>query len=170
MAQSSEQRDLDRLVREHLPSALRFAVRLTGDPDAAEDLVQESLVRAARSWKSYRGDAEFRTWFFRIVINVFRDHVARRPPPDALTADVVDTRSVDPQINSQQLELGRLIASRVSSLPPRQREVMVLIAYEGLTPEQAAGVLAITPANVHATLRLARARLRTELAPYFVER
>jgi RNA polymerase sigma-70 factor, ECF subfamily len=63
-----------------------------------------------------------------------------------------------------------LIANRVSSLPPRQREVMVLSAYEGLSPKEIAGLLGITEANVHATLGVARERLRKELAPYFAER
>jgi DNA-directed RNA polymerase specialized sigma24 family protein len=48
MARSSDQYELDRLVTEHLPSALRFATRLTGDADRAEELVQEALVRRGR--------------------------------------------------------------------------------------------------------------------------
>src|SRR5579862_3665171 len=97
MPRSSNQTDLDRLVTEHLGSALRFATRLTGRVDAAEDIVQEALLRVARSWKSFRGQAEFRTWLFRIVINVFRDRLARTRQPSAeLPLDVVDNRPTDP--------------------------------------------------------------------------
>ena len=72
----SRDASLDQLVLEHLPSALRFATRLTGDPHAAEELVQEALVRVVRRFATFRGEATFRTWLFRIVINVFRDRLA----------------------------------------------------------------------------------------------
>jgi len=171
MARSSPQNELDRLVTEHLSSAMRFATRLTGNVDAAEEVVQESLVRVARGWKAFRHEAEFRTWLFRIVINVFRDRVAAvRPERGALPSEIADIRGSDPAAEAQQIELGELIAARVSGLPPRQREVLVLTAYERLPAREVATVLAITEANVHATLAVARERLRKELAPYFAEK
>jgi|HubBroStandDraft_6_1064221.scaffolds.fasta_scaffold167562_2 RNA polymerase sigma factor (sigma-70 family) len=171
MARSSEERELDRLVSEHLPTALRFATRLTGDVDQAEDVVQEALVRAARSWKTFRGEAQFRTWLFRIVINVFRSHsaaVAHRPT--TLPETLADRRVADPARGAQDRELAELIAERVSALPERQREVMVLTSFEGFSVQEAAKLLEITEANVYSTLAVARARLSKELAPYFVRR
>jgi len=171
MARSSKQNELDRLVTQHLSSALRFATRLTGTVDAAEDVLQEALVRVARSWKTFRKEAEFRTWLFRIVINVSRDRFAASKPADrTLSIDVADKRGGDPAIEAQDVELGQLIAARVSALPPRQREVMVLTAYEGLSAPEVAALLGISEANVYATLGVARERLRRELAPYFAER
>src|SRR6202050_1503110 len=124
MSRSSNQTDLDRLVTAHLASALRFPPRLTGQVDAAEDIVQEALLRVARSWKSFREEAEFRTWLFRIVINVFRDRLAsRRPANVAFPNDLADCRSQDPAMAAQTGELGELIAARVSALPVRQRAV-----------------------------------------------
>lgn len=171
MARSSPQNELDRLVTEHLSSALRFATRMTGNVDAAEELVQESLVRVARSWKTFRHEAEFRTWLFRIIVNVFRDRLAAaRPVRGTLPPEIVDDRGSDPAAEVQHLELGELIAARVSGLPPRQREVLVLTAYERLPAREIAAVLGITESNVHATLAVARERLRRDLAPYFAER
>jgi RNA polymerase sigma-70 factor (ECF subfamily) len=170
MARSSKQTDLDRLVKEHLPSALRFATRLTGGPDAAEEIVQESLVRAARSWKSFRGEAEFQTWLFRIVINVFRSRVRDARTAERLPPELADHRECDPATGAENLELGARIAALVSGLPPRQREVMVLSAYEGRSPKEVAALVGITEANVYTTLRVARDRLRGELAPYFAQR
>ena len=170
MACLSQPDELDRLVTQHLASALRLATRLTGSLDAAEEVLQEALVRVARGWKSFRKEAEFRTWLFRIVINVFRDRLAsRRPVNVALFNDRADCRSQDPAMAAQTGELGELIAARVSALPARQREVMVLTAFEGFTPQQTAQLLGITEANVYSTLAVARDRLRKELAPYFVE-
>jgi RNA polymerase sigma-70 factor (ECF subfamily) len=153
-----------------LSEALRLAVRLTGDAADAEDVVQDALVRVARSWKSFRGDAQFRTWLFRIVVNAFRDWAAPRPVPERLEADPPDRRAGDPCSEAAAAELGRRIAERVSALPPRQREVLVLVSYEGLSPREVAEVLGITEANVHATLHVARKRLRRELALDFLEK
>jgi RNA polymerase sigma-70 factor, ECF subfamily len=161
---------LDRLVLDHLPAALRFATRLTGDPDRAEDLLQDALVRAVRRWGTFRGEAAFRTWFFRIVINVFRDR-AGSSSGDALSIDegesnLIDAASAGPPEAAMAAELARLIAKEVSRLPPRQREVLVLIVYEGLSVREVADVVRISEGNVHSNLSAARARLKARLAPY----
>lgn len=169
MARPADRASLDRLVSAHLSEALRLAIRLTGDPDEAEEVVQEALVRVARSWKSFRGEARFRTWLFRIVINAFRDRIAARRGTERLEEDVPDGRVADPAAEAATAELGRVIAARVSALPPRQREVVILTCYEGLSPGEAAEVLGISQANVHATLHVARQRLRRELARHFLE-
>lgn len=162
---------LDELVHAHLSRTLRFAIRLTGDRETAEEIVQESLLRAARGWKSFRGESEFRTWLFRIVINVFRDRQrARHARPCSLPAHLQNPGQLSPPDVAINRELGRLVASRISALPPRQREVLVLTAFEGLTLREVAATLAISEANVHSTLHVARQRLKRELAPYLVEK
>ena len=160
---------LDRLVSEHLPAALRFAVRLTGDLNAAEEVVQEALLRAARGWSTFRGQAQFRTWLCRIVINAWHDHRTAREPPAALPEDLPDDRAGDPAAAAQAAELAEIIARLVSALPPRQREVLVLTVYEGLGPHEVADVLGIREGNVRTNLHLARERLRKQLAPYLAE-
>lgn len=160
---------LDRLVLEHLPAALRFATRLTGDPHRAEEIVQEALLRVVRSWNTFRGEAAFRTWLFRIVINVFRDRLARSDaievPIDDLD-ELIDEGGTDAAETAMAGELEQLIAKEVSRLPARQREVLVLTVYEGLSAREVAGVVGISAANVHSTLSAARARLKARLAPY----
>ncbi len=158
MARSSEERELDRLVSEHLPTALRFATRLTGDVDRAEDLLQEALVRVARSWKTFRGESQFRTWLFRIVINVFRSRSAANADraTTTLPETLADRRAADPASGAQDRELADLIAERVSALPERQREVMILTSFEGFSVQAAAELLDITEANVYSTLAVAR--------------
>lgn len=167
MADSS---NIDRLVVEHLPAALRLAVRLTGDRDTAEELVQEALLRVARGWRAFRGEAAFRTWLFRIVINVFRDSLRRRHLSIASledeVVDVPDPRVEAPPAAAAAQELAARVAAEVSRLAPRQREVMVLIVFEGMTTRQTAALLEITEQNVHATLSVARAHLQKRLAPF----
>jgi RNA polymerase sigma-70 factor (ECF subfamily) len=141
MGLADDRSSLDRLVRENLPAARRFATRLTGDLDAAEDVLGEALLRAARGWTTFRGESQFRTWLFRIVINAWHDHHTSQELSEELTEAVQDERAGDPAEAAQTAELGELIARLVSTLPPRQREVLVLTTYEGLGPGEVAEVL-----------------------------
>lgn len=160
---------LDELVLAHLPDALRFATRLTGELHAAEEIVGEALLRAVRSWPSFRGEATFRTWFWRIVLNVFRDRLRARHNDNAgldEAEEAVDTSACEPIDAVLTVELGEVVAREVSHLPRRQREVLVLAVYEGLSTAEIAAAAEISEANVHATLSLARARLKQRLARY----
>jgi RNA polymerase sigma-70 factor, ECF subfamily len=161
---------LDCLVLEHLPAALRFATRLSGNPETAEDIVQDALLRVARSWQTYRGEASFRTWFLRVVVNAFRDRLSRRAVPEELSEELPDERATDPVIVAEDAELGSLVAAAVSTLPPKQREVLVLHTYEQLGTAEVARVLNISEQNVRAQLSYARARLKLALARYRLER
>jgi RNA polymerase sigma-70 factor (ECF subfamily) len=165
MGLAMDRQTFDRLVLDHLVAAQRFAIRLTGDPHAAEDLVQDALLKAHRNWQSFRGESRFTTWLFRIVINCFRDRVAR--PAEPIGDDAPDRPGRDPATEAAAKELGEIVAGEVSRLPPRQREVIVLIVYEQMSIAEAAGVLEISQQNVRTTLHLARQRLRVRLSPHF---
>ena len=162
----------DQLVLEHLSAAHRFAVRLTGEPDEAEEVVQDALTRAAHGWRTYtgRGGATFRTWLFQVVVNAFRDRLGRAGRrQEELTEQLPDPRAPDPAAAAEAGELAELTARLVSGLPPRQREVLVLCAYENLSALEVADVLGISHQNVRTCLHLARERLRQQLAPYLGE-
>ena len=165
-----DRQTFDRLVLEHLASAQRFAIRLTGDSHAAEDLMQDALLRAHRSWQSFRGESKFTTWFYRIVINCFRDRVARTVRSEPLRETIEDHGAGDPAREAQSREFGKIVAMEVSRLPPRQREVLVLSAYEQCSIAEIAVVLATTEQNVRTNLHLARERLRERLAPHVLGR
>ena len=159
----------DRLVREQLPKALRFATRLTGSVDAAEDVLQDALVKASRRWETFRGESKFQTWLFGIVVNAFRDRLARRREPGPLPTELTDARGADPPAQAVAGELSEIVAKAVSTLPPRQREVLVMIAYEGMNTSEAASALDITEQNVRTNLHLAREQLRKQLVGYLTE-
>jgi RNA polymerase sigma-70 factor, ECF subfamily len=166
MGLADDRAAFDRLMVEHLPSAQRFAIRLCGDAEAAQDLVQEAMVRAARSWHTYRGEARFTTWLFRIVISAFRDQHEKLRLAGDVGDDVVDRHARDPAQDAAAAEFGRIVAMHVSRLPPRQREVIVLSAYEQLAIGEIATVLEISEQNVRTNLHLARERLREQLSRY----
>jgi RNA polymerase sigma-70 factor, ECF subfamily len=161
---------LDRLVRENLPATLRFATRLAGDIESGEELVQEALLRAVRRWGTFRGEAEFRTWLFRIVINVFRDRLRASKSAlmttDEQSVELADQPCHGPAAWAAHTELSELIAREVSRLPPRQREVLTLIVFEELSADEVSTIVGISIANVYSTLSAARARLKTRLEPY----
>ncbi len=171
MSDAPDRQLLDRLVREHMADLMRLAVRLTGNVDAAEDLLQDALTAIARSFHGFREGSSFRTWATRIVVNTFRDHLRRTERTAATRTVPLDTETADQRLRepahaSDQRELGEQVARHVSALPPRQREVLVLIVYEELPVSDAAEMLDITAANVHATLYAARQRLARDLAEY----
>ena len=161
----------DRLMLEHLSAALRFAIRLLGDPHEAEDLVQDAMLRAARNWQSFRGQSTFRTWLFQILINAFRDRLrGKRAPAEVMDDDVADRRAIDPLIATQGAELAEIVATHISSLPPRQREVLVLLTYEQVSVSEAAKLLATSEQNVRTNLHFARERLKKDLSAYLSEK
>lgn len=149
---------VDRLVVEHLPAILRFALRLTGDPHLAEEVVQEALCRVLARWRSYRGDATFKTWMMQIVVNVDRDR-RRRQPAEPFTEDFAEASSSAPIEQLTIEETKAAIRSAIDRLPDRQREVALLTLGEGMTVSEVADLLEISQANVHSCLHLARKRI-----------
>lgn len=150
---------VDRRVVEHLPAALRFALRLTGDVHTAEDVVQEALCLVFRRWRSYRGEASFSTWMLQIVLNVDRDRRRRQrklePMPDA----ELISESPPPLDLAVADELRDKVRAAIDRLPDRQREVALLSLGQGLPAREVARVLEISEANVYACLHLARKRI-----------
>lgn len=166
MEQPVDRSAFDRLMLGALPALERFAIRLTGNPESADDLAQETVVRAARSWRTFRARSSFETWLFQIAINAFRDSLAASKRIDPMPTDLTDSRPAGPVAEASAAEIGEIVAQHVSSLPPRQREVLVLIVYEQLEISEVANVLQLSEQNVRTNLHLARQRLKLKLAPH----
>jgi RNA polymerase sigma-70 factor (ECF subfamily) len=159
-------------MTEHLSAAHRLAIRLCGDPERAEELVQEAMLRASRGWEGFRAQSRFTTWLFQIIINVFRDQLRRKRTAgthEDVNELIQDDSVPSPHAAMSGSELGELVANHVSSLPPRQREVLVLVAYEQMSPSQAASVLGISEQNARTNLHHARQALKKHLAAYLGE-
>src|SRR5688572_23325577 len=140
--QRGEEAAFEDLVRRHMRDAVGFSLRLTGDPSAAEELSQDGFVLAYRHLREFRGESSFRTWLYRILVNLNRDRLRRR---------------------SREVELESLIRARVEELPDRQREVLVLHVYQGLDYKAIAAALDCSYDDVKVNLSLARKRLREDL-------
>jgi RNA polymerase sigma-70 factor (ECF subfamily) len=161
MSRPIDRHAVDQLVVEHLPAALRLAMRLTGDANLAEDVVQETLCRVLARWQSFRGEAAFRTWMLQIVVNVDRDRRRRRRRRESVDLRMVGIESVHagPNEHASVAELSENIRAAIQRLPDRQREVALLSLGEGLEVAEVAHILEISPANVHTCIHLARKRI-----------
>ena len=159
---SEADKDWENLFQSQLPNALRLAVRLTGNVHDAEDILQESLLRAARSRETFRGDCNFRTWLNRIVVNVFRTWVTSKPSVETLLEEPMAPCDTTDEKNELQAR-SELIAQHVSRLPERQREVLVFVTYEQMSPQDVAELLGLTIQNVYSNLTAARQQLRKTL-------
>jgi len=156
------------IVTRHGPFALRVAVRLVGDPHAAEDLVQEAMVRAwsqARHFDPTR--ARFATWLYRIVVNLCIDHCRRvRPEPLPDNFDPVDTSPGAEETIADDQRRSALMKA-LAELPVRQRAAMTLVYDEGMSGAEAARVLGVSVKAVERLLARARAFLRERLTPEY---
>ncbi len=109
---------VDRLVVEHLPAALRMALRLAGDAHAAEDLVQETLVRVLGQWRSFRGEASFKTWMLGVLMNADRDRRRRLRIHEPLAEEQVADPAAAPSQMASAAELNLTVRAAIDGLPP----------------------------------------------------
>ncbi len=165
-------RCVDRLLEEHVAGVYRFALRLTGDRQKAEDLTQETLLRAWQHRAGLREPRTVRVWMLRIAANLWRDQLRRQASPVAQASALVDgvaTHLPPPQrIVSGQEDLRRALDA-LDALPSRQRDVLYLSACEQLSLREIADVLGITTDNAKAHLSLARKKMRQQLHDLFAD-
>jgi RNA polymerase sigma-70 factor (ECF subfamily) len=154
MAMTSVRRGLEPLI----PALRRFARALARDAEAANDLVQDTLVRALRAEHLFHG-GDLRTWLFTILLNLDRNRrrgLSRRP----VLAVIED---VDPAGAPGSDGSGRDIERGLAMLPSEQREVLLLVSLEGLSYREAAEVQGVPIGTVMSRLSRARTALRAHL-------
>ncbi|HVJ81440.1 MAG TPA: RNA polymerase sigma factor [Planctomycetia bacterium] len=153
-------------LAELLPGAFRYAMRLTaGDEAASEDLVQEACLRALHRTAPLREPGARKVWLLRIVANVHCDGVRRRRHPAGSPAALENESpagGIDPARRAAVKDDLAAVLAAADRLPPRQREVLHLVAVEQLDLSQAAEVLGVSVEAAKASLSLARQRLRAE--------
>jgi len=157
---------LDLLVETHRLPLWRFAMRLTGDGAEADDLAQDTFVRALRALGTFRGEAAFRTWLLRIASNLWIERAtgAERKRRDDREVEELLPAS-PPRLVEGMLDRERRSELRqaVTGLPPRQRATLVLKVYHDLTFEQVAATLGCPVGTAKANYHHALTRLRRDL-------
>jgi RNA polymerase sigma factor (sigma-70 family) len=146
---------LGRLLALHKRSLVRFCLGILGNLEDAEDAAQETFLRALHGLATFRGDAAFRTWLFRIAVNIcLRWKAVRRD-----TEPWNDERQVPPAgpFTPEALALRRLrLIEALDHLPPHRRAVFLLKEWEGWSVVEIAGAMGWNPTRVKNELSKAR--------------
>jgi RNA polymerase sigma-70 factor, ECF subfamily len=160
-AASGDRAAFDEIVTRHRDRVYTIALRICGNRDDAEDVLQETFISAYRALPRFRGGAQLSTWLYRIAVNKSYDLIGKRRPQAALE-DVAEpaTRADEFESSSQR----SAIVQALEALPPEFRSVAVLCDVLGLTPTEAAEVLEIPAGTVKSRSFRARAMLAKTLA------
>jgi len=167
-------REFSQVVADHRPQLFRFLLASTRDPDLAETLTQDCLLKAHRNWAGFRGESSALTWLMRIAINVQKDHWRNRRIQFWRTTR---TNSVDVDEASDWLPSGagspeqHLLAREqvkqvwraVDGLSPRQKSVFLLRHVEEMDIAEIAVATGLSQGTVKAHLSRALARVRAEM-------
>ncbi len=180
-------RDLEVLYARHRSGLLRAAERLLGDRAAAEDVVQETWLRALRFREATGGvpappssggreACPPAAWLYRVAVNLCYDQLrlrARRaawsPHPDVAGAPPSADISAEPEAAAIRAETAATVSEAVAALPPALREVLLLREYGGFHYREIAKAVGCPEGTVMSRLYLARKRLQASLAPLIEE-
>jgi RNA polymerase sigma-70 factor (ECF subfamily) len=156
-------------LEDHLGMVYRYALRLAGRADLAEELTQETMLRALGSWQRLRDERVTRVWLLRIATNLWTDHLRRAKfRPRILDEEPACQGPTAKAIVDGREDVARALAA-MDQLPARQRQVLHLVTCEGLTQDEVADVLGINKAAVKSNLSLARKELRERLKDLYFE-
>ena len=170
----------NRLVEERHADIYALLYRLTEDAEEARDLTQETFLQAFRNIAGFRGDADLRTWLYRIAVNQARnrwrwwkrrrrdrtvslDAPAGSESETPLSAGIRDEGAGDPERQAIARERERALLSALRTLSRSYREVIVLRDIEGLSYEEVARSLELNVGTVKSRLSRGRSELRRRL-------
>lgn len=168
----------------HLDAVYRFALRLSGAPDQAEDLVQETFLKAYKSWGQYTRGTAAKSWLFTICRNVFLRGRERRqrhdeivtetvgqdgPGPNPVNPVWVSVLGVDPEGDFFESIVDEHIMQAIDDLPEEYRMAVVLSDLEGLPYADIAELMEVPVGTVKSRLFWGRMQLQNVLYDYAVE-
>src|SRR4051812_38955679 len=165
-ARDGDRLAFDELVRRTYVDTYTLAMRLTAHEEDARDVVQETYLRAWKGLKTFRGDAQFTTWLYRITANTAYTTVKRRrrhraDSLDAMLDDPVETRiEAQPEASAEQSALLARLSDTLDQLPPKLRVLVVLKDVYGLSHEEIAEELGISVSAAKVRLHRGRKKLR----------
>jgi RNA polymerase sigma-70 factor, ECF subfamily len=164
------------LVERHSRGVFRLAYRLTGHEQDAEDVVQETFLRAFRQIRRFEARSSFATWLYRITVNCSHDLLRQRPragtrpslddPELALAAGLADeTASADPLRELASRRIDERVRSAMRELSDQERSAFVMRHFEGLSIDEIGRALDLkTSAAKHSIFRAVQ-KLRRALDP-----
>jgi RNA polymerase sigma-70 factor (ECF subfamily) len=162
-----EETAFDTVVATHHGEIFRYLRRLSWRAGEADDLSQETFLRAYRAWRSLAADANVRAWLFTIATNVFRNHVRSERRRQAAHATVRTTRRAldldGPEVEAMAGEIRALTEAAISRLPLKQRLAFTLRKLHELDYEAIGQSLECSPESARAHVFQAMRKIRTTL-------
>ncbi len=179
---SGDRAEFARLVEAYSGVIFRLGMKMLDDPQDAEDILQETFIKAFRHLKNFDGRSSLSTWLYRIATNEALMLIRKRKnipvsldePSETETQIEEPIQIVDwccmPEEELMSSEARAYMSRAVEQLPPTLRAVFVLRDLEGLSTEETSNVLKLSEAAVKTRLSRARMRLREQLTAYFGKR
>jgi RNA polymerase sigma-70 factor (ECF subfamily) len=157
------------LVKMHQAGVIRVVLGMCGDPYLAEEAAQEAFIRAWQYLPRYKHRGKFRSWLYRIALNVALDRLrAEKETVDVERLSLTTMRG-RPEVITERHERRDYVREAVLALPSASRSALILREYEGLSYQEIAETLNIPLGTVMSRLNYARQRLRAMLASYLEE-
>jgi RNA polymerase sigma-70 factor (ECF subfamily) len=180
--QSGDKVEFARMVDTYSGMIYRLGLKMLNNPQDAEDILQETFIKAFRNLDRFDGRASISTWLFRIATNESL-MLLRKKRPDSISVDapwedeaeeqeplqIIDWCCL-PETEFMSSEVREHLDLAVDNLPTSLKVVFILRDIEGLSTRETANVLDISETAVKTRLSRARLRLREELTSYFSER
>src|SRR6266540_3142541 len=175
-AEADKRASFEREALVHLDSLYRVALRLTGNPAEADDLVQETMLKAYRAWHQYERGTNAKGWLLTILRHAFINEYRRRTRhPETVDVDTIEPFAVfsevqddDPQGAFFDRIVDDEVLKAIDRLPEAFRETLVLSDVEGMSYQEIAKILEIPVGTVKSRLFRARQALQGKLYEYAV--
>lgn len=178
-ASATRDREFAEVALPHLPALGRVALALTGNEADADDLVQETFLRAYKHWSTFQPGSDARRWLSTIARNAFLEQRRREARSTAVEDQELESLAAA-RIHNQarasgvdhmftRLDLGPAISSAIAALEPMFRDVVILADVEGFKYDEVAEALSIPIGTVRSRLYRARRQLQEALLQYAID-
>lgn len=165
-AQKGDRMAMQALVIRHSPAIYALGVRMLRDRQAAEDMTQDTFLRAWKALPRWKANARLSTWLHRIALNLCYDRA--RKHREALFAEPpeqADLQTPQPDAELQRQQTQNVVETAIAGLPDRQRTAITLTALQGQSDKEAAMIMDISLSALESLLARARRSLKRDLAP-----
>ena len=173
LVEKSAEGDIDAfetLIQSHQKKVYNIALRMTKNPEDAQELSQDAFVRAFIAIKKFRGDSSFATWLYRITMNVCTDFLRKRNKASVIsieqsvyesqqTMQLADNEPGPDEI-SEKNQLKKLVKEAMDLLPPEHRQVLILRDLLDMTYKDIANTLSINEGTIKSRINRARENLK----------
>lgn len=171
---SGDVESFEQLIRQYQRMAYNVAYRMMGNEEDAKDMTQEALVKVFKKLKSFRMDASFSTWLYRIVMNTCKDEMRKKKMSTISIDQSIETedsqvyfeleeKGLGPEEKLLQKETQNLVHSALQEIPEDNRMVLILRDIKNLTYDEISEVLNIPKGTVKSRINRGRLALKDVL-------